>query len=313
MADTELDSGSIWEHARAYANLLGSVPSSFTSAVRNLKSDADQNRPLSKPTAFQSARLAGSPTLSAGLLYSAKQFYPDEMKKRPAQPSGKDFLEIFAPDALAALFGISYFYKKAKKLAAEEEWNHYSKSIHAYLDLCGSMGLNIPKIGLGKGLLVGAMDTIAITCFHLHDKKGFTEYRRTLKNKNLREDLKHEYDRWGCSRYHIASILIQALGFGVDFSNAYATGLLADETNEKYLDPLAYTFRISRVWAESLLATGKEPDRAMRVEYYPDKAGLNNIMQSISLIKSSGSQYSWLDKTKDEVVDGVPEAEGEAE
>lgn len=306
MAGQDTDDGSIWEHARAYANLLGTVPSSFSTAIRGLKADADKEQALSRGTAFQAGRLANSPSLAVGFLYAAKTFCNDEVQKRGTL-TGKDYLEIFNPETLAALIGISYFYRKAKSLAAEDEWSHYTKTINNQADIAGFLGFHIPRIGLGRGLLVGVCDTIALTCFHLHDKKGFTDYRRTLKNRNIREDLSHEKDRWGCTRYHVAGILIQQMGFGVNFSNNYSVGMLADESNERLLQPDAYTFRIARVWLDALEKSGMPPERAMRVEYYPDSQGLDLIKKAADTVKRSGSQHSWLDKTKEEVVQGVPD------
>ncbi len=302
----EKDEGSIWDHARAYANLLGTVPSSFATAIRGLKSDSDKKQPLTRGTVFQAGRLANSPSLGVGFQYAAKTFRGEEVQKR-GMLTGKDYFEIFDPETLGALIGMSYFYKKAKILAADEEWTQYTKNIHYQTDLAGFLGYNIPKIGLGKGLLVGGMDTIAVTCFHLHDKKGFTDYRRVLKTKNVRADLRHEQERWGCTRYHVAGILIQQMGFGVNFANSYAIGMLADDAGERLIDADAYTFRIAQVWLAALEATGAPPDRAMRVEYYPDAKGLSAIKEAAENLKRSGSMHSWLDKTKDELVSGVPD------
>lgn len=297
MAEKEDSSGSSWDHARAYASLLGTVPSSFNTAIRALKGDADKSGELSRGTTFQAGRLAQSPSLSACFSFAAKTFFPEEVQRNPSM-AGKDFLKIFPAEAMATLIGTSYYYRKAKQLAAEDEWTHYSKNIHYQTDLGGFLGLVIPRIGLGKGVLVGAIDTIALTCFHLHDKKGFTEYRRLLKNKNVREELTHEQDRWGCTRYHVGGILLQALGLGIEFSNNYAVGLLASDANEKLLQPDAYTFRISRVWLESLMKNSEAPDRAMRVEYYPEAVGLKRLQTVAANLKNRGSEFSWLDKLK---------------
>lgn len=79
-----------------------------------------------------------------------------------------------------------------------------------------------------------------------------------------------------------------SLGFGVDFSNAYSVGVTADDSTERLLTPEAYTFRIGRVWTDSLEKTGKEPNRAMRVEYYPDSSGLAEIKKATAQISSTG-------------------------
>ena len=296
MTNNSEDGNTSWEHARAYANLLGTVPSSFTTAIRQLKTDADKGGVVSRPTAFQANRLCHSPSLSASLLAAGKIYFPekniiDDTKLVSSVP----------PDALAGLLGTAFYYCKAKKLAADDEWAQYAKVVPNRIEVGGIVGKTIPRIGLTRGLFSASFDTIALTAFHLHDKKGFTEYRRYLKNKSKREDIAYENDRWGCTRYNVASILIQALGFGIDFANSYAVGMLATDGEEKSLAGDAYCFRITKVWTDALEDTGKEPDRAMRVEYYPESAELAVLKECSARLKANPTTSSWLDKTKKDV------------
>jgi hypothetical protein len=301
------DSGnSSWEHARAYANLLGTVPSSFTTSIRQLKADSDKCGALSRPTMFQANRLCHSPSLSASLLSAAKIYFPEKQITEDTQ-----LVTQLPPESLAGLLGTAFMYCRAKKLANEEEWAQYAKIIPNRIEIGGIVGKTIPRIGVTKGILSAIFDTIALTAFHLHDKKGFTEYRRFLKNKSKREDLTYELDRWGCTRYNVASILIQGLGFGVDFSNAYAIGMLASDAEEKSLSGEAYCFRITRVWIDSLELTGSEPDRAMRVEYYPEAPDLATLRSHSTRVKESPGTSCWLDKTKKDMENIEEHLEGE--
>lgn len=304
MSSLEADDPAIWDNARAYANLLGQVPSSFSTGIRALKVDGDKNQPISRGSAFQVGRLVQSPSLESALLFATKTYLPEEYDKRPSL-TGKDLLSIHSPETLACLISAAYLYRRAKKLANEDEWSHYTKTLFSETDIGGAAGFAIPKIGGGKGILVGCADTIALTCYHLHDKKGFTEYRRTLKQKNVREDRKHEIDRWGCTRYHIGAILLQGMGLGIEFSNSYAVGCLATEQQEKNLPPDAYTFYITRVWARALELTCAEPNRAMRADYYPEKGPMAHLRTVAESIKKSGSKYQWLDRTKTDAEDPV--------
>ena len=299
----EEDKNSSWEHARAYANLLGAVPSSFTTAIRQLKADTDKSQPLSRATAFQAARLCNSPSLSAALLAAGKTFFP-EINLTAESP----LVTTLPPEAISGLISTAFFYFRGRKLAAEEEWVQYSKIVPIRVELGGIIGRTIPRIGVTRGVLGATFDTIALTAFHLHDKKGFTEYRRYLKNKGKREDTAYENDRWGCNRYYVASILIQAMGFGVDFANSYATGMLAGDTEEKNLATESYCFRLLKVWLDSLESTGTEPDRSIRVEYYPQTAELTILRDRAQKLKSQPPTSSWLDKTKKDVetIDDTP-------
>jgi hypothetical protein len=295
---TKLNSGdtSSWDHARAYAQLLGKVPSSFTTAIRQLKADHDKGIPMSRATAFQAGRLCRSPSLSASLMGAAKSYFPEIKIQEEAQ-----LVQHLPIDSIAGLLGTAFYYFRVKKLANYDEWTQYAKGLPNRVELGGAVGKYIPRIGVSRGILAGAFDTIALTAFHLHDKKGFTDYRRFLKNKSKREDLTYENDRWGCTRYNVASILIQTLGFGVEFANSYAVGMLATDSEEKSLFGDAYCFRLTRIWIDALDDLGCEPDRAMRVEYYPDAAELSLLRERASRLLTAPLSISWLDKTKKDV------------
>lgn len=304
---TEDGPGASWEHARAYANLLGAMPSSFITTIRQLKADGDKGGPLSRTTIFQTGRLCASPSLSGTLIAGSKSIFPELNVTDSAS-----LVELVPASALAAMIGIAFYYKKAKKLALPEEWAHYTRTVHNRNLLGSSIGKYIEPIGVTRGLLMGTMDTIAVTCFHLHDKKGFTDYRRSLKNKNKAEDLSFELDRWGCNRYHVAAILIQSVGFGVDFSNAFATGLTSsDENEEKYLTGDSLRLRFGKIWLESLEKTGKQPDRAIRVDFFPEKSGIDALESLAKKINATPLTTSWLDAVKEEI--DIPEDGSEEE
>jgi hypothetical protein len=306
MSNSENDSSQSWEHARAYSNLLGAAPSSFTTAIRQLKADCDKGGALSRGTAFQAGRLCNSPSLGASLISAAKSIFPE-----CGVSNSSELVTKLPAEALAGLIGVAYYYRKAKKLANEEEWPHYTKILPTRAELSTTIGKNIAQIGITRGILMGAIDTIALTCFHLHDKKGFTEYRRALKSKNQRENVEFENQRWGCNRYHVGAMLIQALGFGIDFANEYANGMLGSPSDEKYLSSEAYRFYIGKVWLEALQDTGKEPDRSMRVEFYPDRSGLSALTSAAQKLISNPPSVGWLDAVKvdEKVIEDEPGSE----
>lgn len=292
------DTGSLWENARGYANLLGQLPSSFSSTMRTLKGDADKGLPAGKSALFLANRLASSPSMKVSLYFALKTYQPELLEGKSVITS-KDLVKLFKPEDLLAFMGVSYLYRKAKKLAQEEEWALYTKGIHARADLGIFLGYSIDKVGAAKGFFTACMDTIALTAFHLHDKKGFTDYRRSLKSKNVVIDAAYELQRWGCTRYHVASILIQSLCLGVPFANSYAVGLLAEDSAENSLSPDAYAFKVTKVWIDSLEKTGKTPDRAMRTDFYPETAAFKRLTDQVARVRSEGSLYSWLEKSKD--------------
>jgi len=282
----------VWRAAQAYAGLFGEIPSSFTIAARALASDADKGTELSTQSKFQLDRLLKSEMLSSPLeafISVHKQYLP----KIPT--SLTNLSEIIGFRSFGVLLAVIYYHKRVKKLIPSEEWAYILPFEMRDIDIATLLGLIIRNLNFERTLTSIAGRYFALGAFFLHDKKGYTEYRRILKSKDFIFDTDWETERLGCSTAHIASSLFQNFGLGVAVVDGLSEGLLNSQ-GAAPKEKAPYGYWLSNKWVRSLVTTGKEPDMAHKPQYYPDESELSKLRNEISSLKNAQSGRSrWLD------------------
>lgn len=300
----QLNSPESWEVARLLAAQMGNFPSSFTSVIRALRANEEQNKAsgskgLSRATQYMVSRLLKSDSMKAPVYFAALTYQPDRIATLP-HVTYKDLLPLFSPGEYASIIGLVYLTRIAKKLCPPDEWDNVAKNLFELTDLGGHVGMAISTIGLSEGMLVGALRTISFPLLQKRDQKIFKEYRRALKSDGGMYNLEKEYGYYNCTHLQIASILLQSIGFGVQVADAIARGITALSINELE-DKNAMKFKITEIWSNALLATGKEPNMGHRAEFYPTKAALGTLIDRAEPISSSGSPWQWLGRGKDDI------------
>ena len=289
-----------WEQARKYSSLVGNVSSLFSTAIRFLRKDAESpSKALSQTSKFCLQRLLNSDSFKAPVYYAALTFKPDAVKEATyLSPVG--LASLFTPDELAHLIGSLYLYRRIQKGCDENEWSELSRNMHLHAELAGHVGVAMPNISLGWGMLLGSIRHLSCGLFLGVDQKKYVQYRRNQKIKKQTFDLTEEITTFGCSHLHIASLLVQSLGLGSAIPKAINTGLLTS-TSDDSVDADGYRMRIAWVWTEALKATGQPSNITHKGAYYPKKQELEVLLARAAQLKEEGSRWLFLKKGKEDI------------
>jgi hypothetical protein len=295
-APIEFGAGESWEEARTIAGLIGDVPNSFSTCIRFLRTDYEQNGgALSRGTRFYLSRLLKSASVSAPLYFAAMTYRPEQFQAQGGDSAA--IMSVFAPDELATLLSLVYLFRTIKKGCDPEEWRFIEEAIILQTDICGIMGDVIPAIGLSNATLVGAIRLLSQALFLGVKKKEFTNYRRALKKSGALADYAEEIKTWGCTHAQVASILVQPVGLGRTLSEQLSMGLLPVPQSNEPKESVG--MRVVSQWLQAILTTGKEPQIAHRVEYYPHAKDIEDFLVRANSIRQVGSRYKWITQGKE--------------
>lgn len=295
-----------WSLATSYSKLLGAVPPTFSSSVRTIRTAVERaanKDSITLDSGQQSAilRLIKSPSLSTALYYGATCVR--EVQGDPnALRDPKLLLSILGPDLLSCMLGLLYCYRRSKRVKESDLWEELSIELHARMELGLAIGNAIPKIGPGVGLIVGGIRQIALSLIFIRDEKNFKLYRRMLKKEKKNFILEHEHQTWGCTHLQIATKLLQACGFGLNYASALSFGL-SPETPAEMInnDESFYRWSITQKWLDALLETGDEPKMTHRGNYYPLKEDLTRMRNIADKVRDIGPSVRWMDKEAEDV------------
>jgi hypothetical protein len=303
---SDIATETIWENARAYASLLGVVPSSFSSLVRLLVRQGSDISSLDFKTIAQTERLLKGPTSRSMFFFCAKTFRELELDNK-SDVTLRELVAMFSPFDLASLISLLYLYRRSEKLCKDDEaWASISSNISSLSEIGGYVGDAIPSIGLGTGLFVGCLREIALCTVGHHDPAGYQAYIRHLQDTKQELDLDFELQRWSTSSLQIASTLLQSMGFGVDMSEGIVFGLDPRVSIAEITDDASYRLKITRVWIDSMLETGEQPTISLRGEYYPLKEAMDRLQVVSKAVQSDGPRFSWLTADPESLGDASP-------
>jgi hypothetical protein len=290
-----------WETAQKYAGLIGEVPSSITSAIRTLRAGTIDGTAQSMRNAeFALSRLLKTDTLSVPAYFAAKAFHPDQIKEGHL-PTCAEFIKILGHDIFASIVGVTYLYRKIRKMCDEKQWEQLAGDMHLQMHIGSHLGYAIPAIGPGVGMLAGAMRFLGIALFLSHDLKGYRGYRRELTESEEQYNISHEETRWGCNHLQVGASLLQHLGFGLQFARGLSYGL--DPTNaitEEKGGEEVHRWQMTHVWLEALRTTGQAPGITLKGRYYPEKEPLDRLVRTVSRAVAT-HPGNWLDRVKEDL------------
>lgn len=269
-----------WEIAKRFVALFGSVPISFTVAVRTLMKDYQRDKQYSDISKFLATRLLRGPTFSSCMARAAAAWQNEfDQEELPTER----YLEIFTPYDLAALIGYLYLLKRSRKLCKSDEVGFIVNQVVKNQYACMQIGNAIPNIGLGTAVIVGGMHQMAFASFLSHDEKGFVDYRRHLQATQQIFDLDYEISRWGCTSTQVSSLLLQTFGFGLGIANAFIAAFSKSASLDNQPNRIALGMKVCWVWMDSLLKSGGVPNITHDGRYYPTQAPLERLLHAMAL------------------------------
>lgn len=261
--DSETES---WQRARYAMSRLEPFHLQFTTSVRLLELNQDENSRTGRPerhlnhgSRFLMGRFLKSPlvtgplaTLRATLTGSSRAVQEHEL------------LSDFSPHDLAAILALLFLRRKAKKIAPEKEVRLLAQTLSRSVNIGVTIGRMVPQIGVARGILVGALRPIAYCALASCDEKTYADYRKAMRLKKRMHDLKVERETWGCTHAQIVSLILQGFGFGIGHAAAAERGLSGSSQVESLTEP--DRFRVIATWIDTLLL-GKEVPMEHAAEY----------------------------------------------
>lgn len=308
MAKTEEEQIEPWVVANQYAKLFGDIPASFITLVRTcMNSYENKDNKIEPAVAFELKRFIKSDSMRAPLYFYIKTFKPELLDL--TKDFSKNCTSMFKADEIAAVLPILCIFRRAQRLISEEDWKFIGPSLETKSEIGLHIGMAIPKVGAGFGLITGVIRYLGLMTFLIHDKKGFGEYRRHLKLKKLPYEYEYEISRWGCTHVQVAVNLLVGMGYPSKLAQAVQEGLEAEELKKELKKtPLAYGIKVTEIWADALVDTGSLPGSSHDGEYYPMKDEMDKMNELVALSLENGTQYAWLSKVKENInQDETPE------
>ncbi len=297
----EINTPKSWEISRAYAQKLGAMPQSFTSIIRMLLVDHEKNNgEVSNANVTQAGLLLNSESLKAMYYYSLKTFRAERLASE-GHLTKRKLTSFFTAHELACIMAMSLLYRRCKKLVPAEKFSEIASNTQIRINAGGYVGQTIPHIGLGWGMLAGAVRLLGEVAFMLHDSAGYEKYLTHKSNKDLDFDVDFETSRWGCTSIQIACNLLQELGFGISTGECLIGGLDPRTPEELIQEDKVYRVKVTGVWIEALLSTGDIPQITHRGAYYPMEKDLQKLKIDIQKEPRPGSDENWLDKNKNDI------------
>lgn len=300
-SQSDLNATTAWEEGKRIASLIGLAPNTIATCIRALRKDVVENAGhLSPVSDYCVSILLRGQNIRAALYFAAKRYRPERVPPFPTLPP-RSFLEIFSLDELSYLIGILFAFRRIKAGCSAEPFLAYSRQLHLLADIGALVGSAIPKIGLGRGLLMGSLRHLACAMFLGIDEKGFAKHRRVVRIENTLFNSEAEFATWGTTHAHIGSYVVQLLGLGVEEASVFSRAVVPALDPASVGTPDLYTARIALTWIEAFYSTGLPPSIIHRGEYYPLAQELEKIQRDIREISPPGTPSQWLTKNRSDL------------
>lgn len=304
-----------WNTAREFAAIFGYIPQAFAMCIRTLRLNHLKNREAAKSGLDETSdqlvrRLLNSKTLKAAIYYALLTYY-EEVINTQKQLTKKDLITPFGPGALASVLGLIYLNRYSKKVLTEG-WEALSRRVQESSEIGGLLGQSTPRLGFDMSLLVGPVRHLASVPVLKKYPRAYIDYKRHLKKEDIPYDSTWEMRHWGCSLGQIGSVILQTVGFGIPFANAFFQAMSVDF--DMPLDEEASAFRILAVWSEAMLLGCGIPKVYGEDEYVMEDYQMEKLLTRAEMIRENGSKYAWLNKSKEDItIDKAPALYSRAE
>lgn len=283
-----------WGKALEISKKIGIVPISFQQAMRILVQDHFKNKGQLKPsTKYQIARLLRGPNFKAMLYYVTKEVHPEYVSGNKSISIG-GMIAKYNPLDLAAIIGAFIMSCKINKLVGDEAWALTSKALSHQSMIGTQVGVAIPNLGIAPGLLVSCVRPLALQMMMKESPGAYDSYTSTLKESKKLWDIKKETEIWECSSAETGAMLLTAMGFGSETSEAFMSGLTGQLPIADIANPLQQQFRLAVTWFECFVEGREQPKERLAAKFFPRPEDREKALKMIGIAKTGAK--SWIER-----------------
>jgi hypothetical protein len=306
----KFDEKEAWNRGMQAVDALGRIPPVFTHAVRALILEEARcpYEDLSSGTEHLLARLIHSPTLKSTLYHAAITYY-DDISPELMRMNSRDILQVFRRSDLAVIIAARFFYARIVMRLSGQQRAVLDELISVDGDLGGHIGCCVPDLTPGYGIFIGVLAPLAPLLLVLNSP-----------DKEVRKDpcqallYTHEQQlaQYGGNGLHVLAAMLQKMGFGMDWTN----GLIKvwnrcfaspqDSYQWDEADEIGSRLHITKIWFDSLKATGQTPIIELPNQFIPRRDAMNRLLGLTEELSNNGSRFHWLSRGKDDIIQSAP-------
>jgi hypothetical protein len=233
------------------------------------------------------------------MLYHFTRLVEPEYLSDKASITVGELLDLYTPSDLAALLTTFSIRRMIKKRIKEELFEGIRPQLAREAHIGALTGLAVPNLGLGRGILWGALPHICRALMSSQEPATYTAWRRSLANPSMKERTTKEREIWGCSSAQVASLLLVKLGFPAQSAQSlasasdYCGGVATIQDGETRLA------RMALIWFECLLTGQSGPNESVPANFFPSQGVRAPIDETIKEFTSS--DQSWIEKASGDI------------
>jgi hypothetical protein len=296
MSDSNQDES--WSIARDTAKKMGYVPIAFAQAIRMLVTDHMKNNgELRSVTKYQISRLFRGASFKSTIYFASKELRQDYLAANSACSIG-DIVNLYGPLDLAAFITCFFLNRQMKKIGGST-WPLIAPHFARESSVGALVGVAIPKIGHGPGLLIAALRNVSHGLLSIDKPDLYKSYRSKIDADHKIFDEKVETEIWKTTSSQVTSIILTSLGFMSEFGEMIGTAVRSNTPVNKITNEKLRDFRLAHIWQETFLLGQEQPSEKLNTEFFPKEIDRNQAKENIKKARDGGQ--AWLDRGKSDL------------
>jgi hypothetical protein len=297
--------------ADRYALILSRPSALFSSTVRSIKS-AEANHatdgilPKELATNISYFLFNISPTLKCTLYKTAQEIHPEELSQL-SKLNLKSLLNLFSASEQTAILTISFYFRHLKRKLDEGEFSRLSKRLLTHMQLGSIIGETIKYIGIGNGMLIGALAYLSHGVFALADLKNYQEFRRKIEKDKKLFSSQIERQYFNCTKDDLSAVLARNIGFGLSASLGIAKKDPASSPDSKTVEEIL-CWKMAASMIESFHETNALSTQNESGEGYLPPEEVESLQQSCFAVLRDGASMTWPLADRSQLSDEVKQA-----
>lgn len=299
-----------WQAAEDLLRPFGAVAANFSEGIRLLMHHYERGSstlPLSAENHI--VRLLKNETIKATYYFVTKEYRPDVFVPGKLIDA-REFFAAYSPFEHAVILAYCYLSRNLGRKTDRDDWAYVENPLYEALTIGGTIGINIPEIGLGFGLLSRGLRYLAFAPFLKENRRGFKDYRIYLKSKDLPFDIGYEERTWQTNNIQIAAIVLERMGFNHSMALEYVAA--AGKNHQHTPSPLyGVPFSMAEALIDSYMETGEIPEKMppwVGQEKSISAEVRGAIMNKLNRTMSGKQHVDWLSKDRSSITpDTTPE------